>query len=93
MRALLDANVLLDCLILEKSGLPRAGKAASERILDACDQGSHAGLIAWHTLPILAYYHGRQHPPAETGAMLDDLLAFRSSSTRPFNVPSRRLFL
>ena len=73
MRPLLDANILLDCLILEKSGLPRAGKAASERVLELCDQRIHTGLIAWHTLPILAYYYSRQHSPAETGAMLDDL--------------------
>jgi hypothetical protein len=39
MRLLLDANVLLDCLILESSGLPRVGKEASARILDLCDRG------------------------------------------------------
>ena len=55
MRVLLDANILLDCLILEANGQPRAGKAASERLLELCDSGVHAGLVAWHTLPILAY--------------------------------------
>jgi len=60
---------------LEKTGLPRAGKAASDELLDRCDQGIHTGLVAWHTLPILAYYYGRQHSSAKTGAMLDDLLA------------------
>ena len=74
MRVLLDANVLLDCLVLEGSGLPRIGKAASEQVLELCDQGLHEGLIAWHTLPILAYYHGRQNQPADTAAMLDGLL-------------------
>ena len=31
MRVMLDANVLLDCLVLEASGLPRPGKAASDQ--------------------------------------------------------------
>ena len=75
MRVLLDANILLDCLILESTGLPRPGKAASERLLECCDLGIHTGLVAWHTLPILAYYYGRQHSVAETGAMIDGLLA------------------
>ena len=29
MRVMLDANVVLDCLVLEESGKPRAGKASS----------------------------------------------------------------
>lgn len=74
MRAMLDANVLLDCLILEASGVPRAGKSASDLVLNLCDQGIHSGLVAWHTLPILAYYHGRQNPVEETAAMMDSLL-------------------
>ena len=65
MRVLLDANFLLDCLILESTGLPRPGKAASERLLECCDLGVHTGLVAWHTLPILAYYYLR--PTAERG--------------------------
>ena len=75
MRVLLDANVLLDCLILEASGLPRAGKAASDQVLMLCDLGMHQGLVAWHTLPIIAYYHGKTNAPQDTGAMLDGLLA------------------
>ena len=75
MRVLLDANILLDCLILESTGLPRPGKAASERLLECCDLGVHTGLIAWHTLPILSYYYGRQHSAEETGAMIDGSLA------------------
>ena len=75
MRVLLDANILLDCLILETTGLPRPGKAASERLLELCDVGVHTGLVAWHTLPILAYFYGRQHSTEETGAMIDGLLA------------------
>lgn len=75
MRLLLDANVLLDCLVLESSGSPRVGKAASERLLDLCDQGVHEGLVAWHTLPIVAYYHGRQNSARDTAAMMDALLA------------------
>jgi hypothetical protein len=59
MRVLLDANVLLDCLVLEASGQPRAGKAASDQVLTLCDTGVHYGLVAWHTLPIVAYYHGK----------------------------------
>lgn len=74
MRLLLDANVLLDCLVLESNGLPRVGKEASERILDLCDQGHHQGLVAWHTLPIISYYHGRQNPVEQTAALLDALL-------------------
>ena len=46
MRVLLDANVLLDSLVLEASGLPRAGKAASEQVLTLCDSGVHQGLVA-----------------------------------------------
>lgn len=75
MRVLLDANVILDCLILESNGQPRPGKAASERVFESCDAGIHAGLVAWHTLPILAYYYQRQHTADETGAMIDGLLA------------------
>ena len=75
MRVLLDANVLLDCLVLEQSGAPRPGKPASERVLTLCDTGIHDGLVAWHTLPILAYYHGRQYPAQDTGAMMDELLS------------------
>lgn len=75
MRILLDANVVLDCLVLEASGEPRPGKAASDQLLNLCDAGVHQGLIAWHTLPIVAYYHGKQHAAPETGAMMDALLA------------------
>lgn len=72
---MLDANVLLDCLVLESSGMPRAGKAASEQLLMLCDSGVHRGMVAWHTLPILAYYHGRQNARQDTAAMMDMLLA------------------
>ena len=75
MRVMLDADVLLDSVVLETSGLPRAGKPASDRLLGLCDQGIHSGLVAWHTLPIVAYYHGRQNPAADTAAMMDALLA------------------
>lgn len=71
---MLDANVLLDCLVLEANGLPRAGKAASDQVLTLCDAGLHHGLVAWHTLPIVAYYHGRQHQAQDTAAMMDMLL-------------------
>ena len=75
VRVLLDANVVLDCLVLEPTGLPRAGKAASDRVLDLCDTGVHDGLIAWHTLPLVAYYHGRQNRAQDTAAMMDSLIA------------------
>lgn len=75
MRVMLDANVVLDSVVLEASGLHRAGKPASDRLLDLCDQRIHSGLVAWHTLPIIAYYHGRENPVAETAAMMDTLLA------------------
>jgi predicted nucleic acid-binding protein len=74
MRLLLDANILLDCLVVEASGLPRSGKMASDQLLTLCDTGVHQGLVAWHTLPILAYYYQRQHSEAETGRMIDALL-------------------
>jgi hypothetical protein len=61
--------------VLESSGLPRAGKATSERVLTLCDTGVHWGLVAWHTLPIVAYYHERQHSAQDTAAMMDTLLA------------------
>jgi len=41
MRVLLDANVLLDGLVLEASGLPRAGKAASDRMILKRKTGNH----------------------------------------------------
>jgi len=75
VRVLLDANVVLDCLVLQSSGEPRAGKAASDQVLNLCDTGVHEGLIAWHTLPIIAYYHERQHGAVDTAAMMDALLA------------------
>ena len=75
VRVLLDANVVLDCLVLESTGLPRAGKAASDQLLNLCDTGVHHGLIAWHTLPIVAHYHGRQNSAEDTAAMMDSLLA------------------
>ncbi len=75
MRVLLDANVLLDCVVLEASGQPRLGKGASDQVLNLCDMGVHCGLVAWHSLPIVAYYHGRQNSEADTAAMMDMLLA------------------
>ena len=75
MRVMLDANVLLDCLVLESNGLPRTGKAASEQVLVHCDNGVHHGLVAWHTLPIVAYYHGQQNTTQDTAAMMDTLIA------------------
>jgi len=75
MRVLLDANVLLDCLVTESSGVPRAGKAASDQVLNLCDMGVHQGLVAWHTLPIIAYYYGRQKSDRETSEMMDALLS------------------
>lgn len=74
MRVMLDANVVLDCLVLQESGQPRAGKAASEQLLTFCDTGIHHGLVAWHTLPIVAYYHGRQNAAPDTLAMMDMLM-------------------
>jgi predicted nucleic acid-binding protein len=74
MRVMLDANILLDCLVLESSGEPRTGKVASDMVLHLCDTGKHQGLIAWHSLPIVAYYHGRQNHSQETSAMMDTLL-------------------
>lgn len=73
---MLDANVLLDCLVAEADGQPRIGKDASDKVLSLCDSGIHSGLIAWHTLPIISYYHGRQNSPEDTAAMMDDLLSF-----------------
>ncbi len=74
MRVLLDANVVLDCLVLEATGLPRAGKPASDEILNLCDTGVHHGLIAWHTLPIVAYYYEKQRGTQDTAEMLESLL-------------------
>jgi predicted nucleic acid-binding protein len=76
MRLLLDANILLDCLVVEKSGQPRAGKSATESLINLCDQQIHNGLIAWHTLPILSYYYRRQHSAEKTASMMNALLAF-----------------
>ena len=75
MRILLDANVVFDCLLSEASGQPRSGKAASDKILLLCDAGVHHGLVAWHTLPIVAYYYERQHNAHDTADMMDSLLA------------------
>jgi hypothetical protein len=74
MRLLLDANVILDSPILEKAGLPRDGKAASERVIDLCDRQIHHGLAVWHTLPIISFYHRRQKTEAERASMMDGLL-------------------
>lgn len=70
MRVLLDANVLLDCLVLESSGQPRTGKMGSDQVLMLCDSGVHQGLVAWHTLPILAYYYERQHTAQDTALIV-----------------------
>lgn len=75
MRLLLDANVLLDCLVTEAVGQPRAGAAASARVFEKCDAGEHHGLVAWQTLCIIGYYHQRQNDSQKTGQMMDDLLA------------------
>lgn len=74
MRLLLDANVLLDCLVLENNGLPRHGNEASARVLDLCDTGHHQGILAWHTLPIISYYYGRQNSLEQIAALMDALL-------------------
>ncbi len=75
MRLLLDANVLLDCLVEESNGEPRAGKVASEAVFQMCDDGEHEGLIAWQTLCIISYFYERLHSAEETGEMIDGLLA------------------
>lgn len=74
MRLLLDANVLLDWLVLEKDGSPRGGCETSSRILDLCDTGRHKGLVAWHTLPIISYYYGRQNTEEQTAELMDAIL-------------------
>lgn len=74
MKLLLDANVLLDCLVLENDGSPRGGSEASSRILDLCDTGHHQGLVAWHTLPIISYYYGRQNTEKQTAELMDAIL-------------------
>ena len=55
--------------------MPRSGKPASDQILNLCDVGAHEGLIAWHTLPIVAYYHEKQNDTEVTAAMMDSLLS------------------
>ncbi|RPJ33456.1 MAG: PIN domain-containing protein [Verrucomicrobiaceae bacterium] len=75
MRLLIDANIILDCLVLEKTGLPRAGRTGSGFIIDLCDRKVHDGLVAWHTLPIISYYHRRQNTEPDTASMMDELLA------------------
>ncbi len=90
MRVLLDANVLLDCLILEASEMPRAGKAGSDRVFDACDQGVHVGLIAWHTLPIIAYYFDRQNSAADTNHKLTDKICLSPGATPRTLTPGAR---
>lgn len=96
MRLLLDANVLLDCLILENDGSPRGGSEASSRILDLCDNGRHQGLVAWHTLPIISYYYGRQNTEEQTAELMDAILRVaevptvghsEASAWRSFGVP------
>ena len=74
MRLLLDANVLLDCLVTEANCQARTGKAASDQVVDLCDRRVHQGLLAWNTLPILYYYYGKQNESSLTAAMLDDLM-------------------
>ena len=74
MRLLLDANILLDCLVLEASGRPRPGKAASGELLTRCDHEIRQGLVAWHTLPIVAYYFQKQRSAGDTGTMMDHLM-------------------
>jgi predicted nucleic acid-binding protein len=74
MRLLLDANVLLDCLVLEADGSRRMGYASSSKILDLCDAGFHQGMIAWHTLPIIHYYHSRQNTAEQSAALMDELM-------------------
>jgi PIN domain len=81
MRIMLDANIILDCLVLEANGQPRPGKAASDQILTLCDQRHHDGLVAWHTLPIVAYYYRRQCTAASTNGMMDALMAFLTVPT------------
>lgn len=81
MRLLLDANILLDCLILESDESPRTGREASATILDLCDRGVHHGLVAWHTLPIVSFYHGKLNEASRTGAMIDALLRFLETPT------------
>ena len=76
MRVLLDANVILDCLIPEKSGLPRAGRPASENVLNACETGQHDGLVSWHSLSIISYYYGMRQTQEDVGAAIDNLLQF-----------------
>lgn len=71
MRLLLDTNILLDILLSD-----RIGKAASMEVMNLCEAGIHQGLVAWHTLPTVSYYHRKSHTDRQTWDMLQDLLAF-----------------
>ncbi len=70
MRLLLDTNVLLDVV------LNRAGKPASEAVLDLCESGVFQGMVAWQTLPTVSYSYRRGHTNQETWDMLKDMLVF-----------------
>ena len=46
---MVDANILLDSLVLEADGTPRSGKQASDVLLELCDQGVQHGLVRVNT--------------------------------------------
>jgi len=46
---MLDANILLDSLVLEADGTPWSGKQASDVLLELCDQGVQHGLECVNT--------------------------------------------
>ncbi len=61
--------------MLEADGQPRAGKLASEQLIDLCDRAVHEGWVAWHSLPMVTYYYRRQNSAHDTAAMIDLLLS------------------
>lgn len=67
MRLLLDINVLLDVVF------NRSGADASSKILDLCEDGSHHGEVAWHTLPTVFYYLEKSRTAQESWEFIENL--------------------
>ncbi len=67
MRLSLDINVLLDVVF------NRSGADASGKILDLCEDGSHQGEVAWHTLPTVFYYLEKSRAAQESWEFIENL--------------------
>jgi predicted nucleic acid-binding protein len=70
MRVLVDINVFLDV------AFNRPGFAASAKVIDHCENSTHEGWVAWHTLATVFYLVEKSADSASALATVTRILDF-----------------